>query len=89
MQIAQNTDLAAELLINGVNLDQQMPADYGQEEMDHGDQEVEGDGLDAYNLSPEVRQAINSLVTNPSFPQIRMRMIQDPNFSAQFMSQLQ
>ena len=32
MQIAQNTDLAAELLINGVNLDQQMPpADYGQE----------------------------------------------------------
>ena len=66
MQIAQSTDLAAELLINGVNLDQQMPAEYGQEGLgDHEDQEVEGDGLDAYNLSPEVRQAIYSLVTNP------------------------
>ena len=51
----------------------------------------EGDpmgGLGQYNLDPATLQAIQALVNNPSFPMIRQRMIQDPNFSAQFMQQL-
>lgn len=64
--------------------DDQYGDDYGDEGADAGAGGV-GGGLGNYNLSPEVLQAIQALVNNPSFPMIRQRMIQDPNFSAQFM----
>lgn len=40
-----------------------------------------GAGLGQYNLDAQTLQAIQALVNNPSFPMIRQRMIQDPNFS--------
>jgi hypothetical protein len=49
--------------------------DYGDEEMG---EEGEGEGDDPlaqYNLDPSVMQAIHTLVSNPSFPMIRERMI--------------
>ena len=62
-------------------------ADYGDEEMaDAGG--APGGGLGQYNLDPTTMQAIQALISNPSFPMIRQRMIQDPQFSAQFMQQL-
>lgn len=60
--------------------------DYGDEDMDG---EEGGAGLGNYNLDPAVMQSIQSLVNNPSFPLIRQRIISDPQFSAQFMQQLQ
>mmetsp|Transcript_27563 Transcript_27563/g.41862 ORF Transcript_27563/g.41862 Transcript_27563/m.41862 type:complete len:130 (+) Transcript_27563:527-916(+) len=66
-----------------------------QQQQPYGDEDGEGEdggdlgGLDSYNLDPQTLQAIQSLVSNPGFPMIRQRMIQDPNFSAQFMQQLQ
>lgn len=41
---------------------------YGDEEMGEGD--LEG-ALDQYNLDPSVIQALQTLVSNPSFPMIR------------------
>jgi UV excision repair protein RAD23 len=58
--------------------------DYGAEEDDGG----EG-GLEGLNVDPAVMQGIQALMSNPSFPMIRQRMLQDPNFSAQFLQQLQ
>ena len=64
-----------------------------QDEPDYGDEGDEGGdglgGLAQYNLDAPTMQAIQALVSNPSFPMIRQRMIQDPNFSTQFMQQLQ
>lgn len=40
-----------------------------------------GGGLAQYNLPPETLEAIQALSNNPSFPMIRQRMLQDPNFS--------
>ena len=45
-------------------------------------------GLANYNIDAQTMQQINALVSNPGFPLIRERMMQDPNFSAQFMQQL-
>ena len=53
--------------------------DYDDEGDDAG---AGGADLGSMNLSPEVMQQIQALVSNPSFPMIRQRMIQDPNFSA-------
>ena len=44
--------------------------DYGDEEMEEGD-----GGLAQYNLDPATMQQIQALVSNPSFPMIRQRMI--------------
>lgn len=65
----------------------------GEQDADYGDEGEDGGeggmgGLGQYNLDPATLQAIQALVSNPSFPMIRQRMIQDPNFSAQFMQQL-
>ena len=46
-------------------------------------------GLGNYNLDPQTMAQIQALMQNPSFPMIRQRILQDPNFSAQFMQQLQ
>lgn len=43
--------------------------------------EGEGLGIDP-NMDPAVMQSIQALMNNPSFPMIRQRMLQDPNFSA-------
>lgn len=58
------------------------------EEEEYGAEEEMGDGgqggainLANYNLSPEVIQQIQALINNDSFPLIRQRMQQDPNFS--------
>lgn len=59
---------------------------YGDEDMDDG--EEGSNPLANYNLDPQTMQQIQALVSNPSFPMIRQRMMQDPNFSAQFMQQL-
>ena len=61
-------------------------ADYGDEEM--GDEEA-GAGLGNYNLDANTIAAIQTMVNNPNFNTIRQRMVQDPNFSASFMQQLQ
>ena len=62
----------------------------GDEEEGEGDGEDDGmGGLAQYNLDENTLQAIQALVSNPSFPMIRQRMIQDPNFSQNFMAQLQ
>lgn len=97
---AQNIpDLAFEFLMSGHI--PQVPAGgnagganggYGDEAM--GDEEVdEGEegsaDLGNYNLDANTMQQIQALVSNPSFPMIRQRMVQDPNFSQQFMQQLQ
>jgi|TARA_B110000238_G_C16039616_1_gene401263 hypothetical protein len=51
----------------------------GQEEPDYGDEGDEGGdglgGLAQYNLDAPTMQAIQALVSNPSFPMIRQRMI--------------
>ena len=65
----------------------QIDGDGDEDDGGYGDEEMDGDGGDVgglgnYNLDPSVQQAINALVNNPSFPMIRQRMIQDPNFSA-------
>jgi hypothetical protein len=63
-------------------------ADYGDEEM--GDEEgAGGAGLANYNLDANTIAAIQTMVNNPNFNTIRQRMVQDPNFSASFMQQLQ
>lgn len=50
-----------------------------QEEPDYGDEGDEGGdglgGLAQYNLDAPTMQAIQALVSNPSFPMIRQRMI--------------
>jgi hypothetical protein len=58
--------------------------DDGQEDFqDYGDDELEGEGLGIDpNMDPAVLQSIQALMSNPSFPMIRQRMLQDPNFSA-------
>ena len=58
-------------------------ADYGEEEgnLDPG-------ALGNYNIDPQTMAQIQALMQNPSFPMIRQRMLQDPNFSAQFMQNL-
>lgn len=59
---------------------------YGDEDMgDEGDH-PEGNPLAQYNLDANTLQAIQTLVSNPSFPMIRQRMISDPNFSQNFMA---
>jgi len=49
------------------------------QEPDYGDEGDEADGgmggLGQYNLDPATLQAIQALVSNPSFPMIRQRMI--------------
>lgn len=57
-----------------------MPAGGAQgQEPDYGDEGDEADGgmggLGQYNLDPATLQAIQALVSNPSFPMIRQRMI--------------
>lgn len=61
---------------------------YGDEDMaDEGEEEGDGlGGLANYNLDANTLQAIQTLVSNPNFPMIRQRMIQDPNFSQSFMA---
>ena len=59
-----------------------------------GDEDGDGNedpmaALAHYNLDPNVMQQIQTLVSNPNFNMIRERMVQDPNFSASFMQQLQ
>ena len=41
-----------------------------------------------FNLSPETMQAIQTMVSNPSFGEIRRRLIEDPAFAQNFMQQL-
>ena len=86
-------DVAIEFLMSGHIPEAPQP---GQQEGDdggeYGDEDMGADGMGGignYNLDPAVIQAIQALVSNPSFPMIRQRMLQDPQFSAQFMQQLQ
>lgn len=56
----------------------------GADDMGEDDSEMmagAGGGLAQYNLPPETLEAIQALSNNPSFPMIRQRMLQDPNFS--------
>lgn len=81
-------DVAFEFLMSG-NIPE-APMDDGAEGDMYGDEGDDvgagaGGGLAQYNLPPETLQAIQALSSNPSFPMIRQRMLQDPNFSAQFM----
>lgn len=63
---------------------------YGDEGMDDEGEDEEGSAdFGNYNLDPQTMQALQALVNNPSFPMIRQRMVQDPNFSQQFLQQLQ
>lgn len=77
-------DIAFELLMSGNIPDQPMQMD---EADDMGDDDAgemlgaAGGGLAQYNLPPETLEAIQALSNNPSFPMIRQRMLQDPNFS--------
>ena len=80
-------DVAFEFLMSG-NIPEVPMDDGGQDDM-YGDEGDDGPGggagaggLAQYNLSPETLQAIQALSNNPSFPMIRQRMLQDPNFSA-------
>lgn len=83
-------DVAFEFLMSG-NIPE-APADDGGDADMYGDEGDDmgagagGGGLAQYNLSPETLQAIQALSSNPSFPMIRQRMLQDPNFSQQFMA---
>lgn len=83
-------DVAFEFLLSG-NIPE-APANDGAEGDMYGDEDDDmgagAGGLAQYNLSPETLQAIQALSSNPSFPMIRQRMLQDPNFSQQFMAQL-
>ena len=90
LRAAQNIpDIAFEFLMSGHI--PQAPADQEGANADYGDEgdDGEGAGLEGLNVSPEVLQQIQALVSNPSFPMIRQRMLQDPAFSAQFLQQLQ
>ena len=85
-------DVAFEFLMSG-NIPEAPMDDGGDDDMygPEGDDMgagAGGGGLAQYNLSPETLQAIQALSSNPSFPMIRQRMLQDPNFSQQFMAQL-
>ena len=84
LQAANNIpDLAFELLLSGNIPDQPMEMD-GADDMGDDDSEMMGGvggGLAQYNLPPETLEAIQALSNNPSFPMIRQRMLQDPNFS--------
>ena len=85
-------DVAFEFLMSG-NIPEAPMDDGGDDDMygPEGDDMgagAGGGGLAQYNLSPETLQASQALSCNPSFPMIRQRMLQDPNFSQQFMAQL-
>ena len=78
-------DVAFEFLMSGHIPNIPSGGGQGQQpQPDYGDEQDEGDGenpLAQYNLDPQTMQAIQALVANPSFPMIRQRMVQDPNFS--------
>ena len=63
--------------------------DYGDEDMpEEGDAEGQDGGanpLGQYNLDAPTMQAIQALVSNPHFDEIRRRVIEDQSFASQFM----
>ena len=66
--------------------------DYGDEEMpDEGEEDGEEgvNPLQQYNLDAPTMQAIQALVSNPHFDEIRRRVIEDQSFASQFMQQLE
>ena len=77
-------DIAFEFLMSGNIPAEPIGGADGMDD-DYGDEGDDGAGASAglgqYNLDPQTLQAIQALVNNPSFPMIRQRMIQDPNFS--------
>lgn len=64
----------------GAEGDYEDVGDYGEEEGS-----LDAGALGNYNLDANTLAQIQALIQNPSFPMIRQRMLQDPNFSAQFM----
>lgn len=85
-------DVAFEFLMSGHIPQVPVGGDGGHPDDGYGDEDMAGEadgeagaGLGQYNLDPQVLQQIQALVSNPSFPMIRQRMVQDPNFSQQFM----
>lgn len=70
-------DIAFELLMGGGVPEGDLPDDdpYGDEEdASMGGGAAGGDPLAGFNLDPEVRQQISSLVSNPNFGMIRQRL---------------
>ena len=49
--------------------------DFGGDYGDEGEEGDGGEGLEGLNIDPNTLQAIQALVSNPSFPMIRQRMI--------------
>ena len=60
----------------------------GGEEDDYGDEEGE-EGALIPGVSPEVAQSLQALVSNPTFPAIREKLLTEPEFSVMFMQNLQ
>ena len=78
LRAAQNIpDIAFEFLMSG-HIPQVPEGGMGD---DYGDEGDEGVGMEGAGVDPSVMQAIQALVSNPSFNLIRQRMLQDPNFS--------
>mmetsp|Transcript_2184 Transcript_2184/g.3807 ORF Transcript_2184/g.3807 Transcript_2184/m.3807 type:complete len:165 (+) Transcript_2184:456-950(+) len=92
LRAAQNIpDLAFQFLTSGDITDMGMGMGQGGDEAEEYGAEEEGSmqGVTGMEQDPETMAAIQSLINNPSFPMIRQRMLQDPNFSQQFLQQLQ
>jgi len=66
---------------------------YGDEDMvDDVEGDIEGNAManlgQQFNLDANTMQAIQTMVSNPSFGEIRRRLIEDPAFAQNFMQQL-